>query len=305
MHAASKSAGAQPLTQVYAGQPITLRMLRAMGWGPELLNLGYFRWRGPLVFLNLIPSHLHLSVTQHHLLRKAAAFLGIQRGDRVLDVACGRGKSSYYLAGAHPGAEVEAIDLLPENVQIAQSLYAHTRGLTYRAGDAMNLPFSPGAFDKVFCLEAAFHFPDRSRFLAEAARVLKPGGRLVVVDFMWEKDDRSLILQDPRTRIVQNVWGWTDFSSIDEYRRAAEGAGFHVTQLNDWTSRVTRPLQWLSEFVVRLGTSAGGRRLLAATNPLTRAMSKGDWKELATATAAHRFVAKASRYVVIVLEKKG
>ncbi len=305
MHAATKSAGVGPLTQVYAGQPITLRMLRAMGWGPELLNLGYFFWRGPLIFLNLIPNHLHLSATQHRLLRKAAAFLGIQRGDRVLDVACGRGKSSFYLAEAHPGAEVEAVDLLPENVQIAQTLYANTRGLNYRAGDAMNLQFTPASFDKVFCLEAAFHFPDRSRFLAEAARVLKPGGRLVVVDFMWEKDERGGMLQDPRTRIVQNVWGWTDFSSIGEYRRGAEAAGFKVIALNDWTRRVTRPLQWLSEFVVRLGSSAAGRRMLAATNPLTRGMSRGDWKELATATAAHRFVAKSSRYVVLVLVKKG
>ncbi len=304
MHAA-KSSGVEPLTRVYAGQPITLRMLRAMGWGPELLNLGYFRWRGPLVFLNLLPSQLHLSATQHHLLRRAATLLEVQRGDKILDVASGRGKSSYYLALAHPGAEVEAVDLLPENVQIAQSLYAHTRGLTYRVGDALSLPFPPASFDKVFCLEAAFHFPDRARFLAEAARVMKPGGRLVVVDFMWQKDDRQEVLKDPRTKIVQDVWGWADFSSIAEYRRDAESAGFHVRRLDDWTSRVTRPLQWLSEFVVGLGKTAAGRAMLARTNPLTRGMSRGDWKDLAQATAAHGFVSRHSRYVVLVLEKKG
>lgn len=304
MHAA-KPSGAEPLTRVYAGQPITLRMLRAMGWGPELLNLGYFRWRGPLIFLNLLPNHLHLSATQHHLLRRAAALLGVQRGDKVLDVASGRGKSSYYLALAHPGSEVEGVDLLPENVQIAQSLYAHTRGLSYRVGDAMNLPFAPASFDKAFCLEAAFHFPDRARFMAEAARVLKPGGRLVVVDFMWRQDDRREILADARTKVVQDVWGWTDFSSVAEYRRHAEAAGFTVVSCDDWTSRVTRPLQWLSEFVVGMGRSATGRAMLARTNPLTRGMSRGDWKDLARATAAHGFVSRHSSYVVLVLEKKG
>lgn len=304
MNAAPQSVGSGTLTQVYAGQPVTLRMLRAMGWGPELLNLGYFRWRGPLTFLNLLPSQMHLASAQHLLLRKAAALLGVERGDRVLDVACGRGKSSFFLAGAHPGAEVEGVDLLPENVATARTLYAHERGLSYQVADAMALPFASARFDRLFCLEAAFHFSDRARFLSEAARVLKPGGRAVVVDFMWKHDDRKAVLQDPRTKIVQKVWGWEDFFSLSEYRIAAEAAGFSVAAVYDWSARVTRPLQWLSEFVARLTSSAGGRKLLAATNPLTRSLSRGDWMELRTATSAHGFVARSSSYVVLVLEKR-
>lgn len=304
MNLAPKSVGSGTLTEVYAGQPVTLRMLRAMGWGPELLNLGYFRWRGPLIFLNLLPSQMHLAEAQHLLLRKAAELLSVQPGDRVLDVACGRGKSSYYLAGVNPGTEVEGIDLLPENVATARTLYAHEKGLAYQVGDAMALPFAPASFDKLFCLEAAFHFPDRARFLTEAARVLKPGGRAVVVDFMWKQADRQALLADPRTKIVQKVWGWEDFSSLAEYRTAAEAAGFVVTAVNDWSSRVTRPLQWLSEFVVRLTSNAGGRKMLAATNPLTRSMRRSDWMELRTATQAHGFVSRSSSYVALVLEKK-
>jgi MPBQ/MSBQ methyltransferase len=305
MQAAPSSVPVEPLTRVYAGEPVTLRMLRALGWGPELLNLGYFRWRGPFIVLNLTPSHLRLSATQHLLLRKAEALLGATRGDKILDVACGRGKSSFYLVSANPGTEVEGIDLLAENVQIAQSLFSHARGLSFRVADAMNLPYAPASFDKVFCLEAAFHFPDRARFLSECSRVLKPGGRLVVVDFMWEKDDRAAVLADPRTHIVQKTWGWTDFSSVGEYRRAAETHGFIVKDFLDWTGRVTRPLQWLSRYIANFAMTSLGRRTLAITNPLTRALSKGDWKEFRKAVLAHDFVGRYARYGVFVLEKKG
>ncbi len=304
MQTAKKLDDVQPLTGVYAGEPITIRMLRAMGWGPELLNLGSFFWRGPLVFLNLIPDPLRLAGAQQRLVRQAAALLDLQRGDRVLDVACGRGRGSYYLAVAHPGLEVSAVDLLPENIAVARTLYAHTRGLSYGIGDAMNLDFPEASFDKVFCLEAAFHFPDRARFLAEAHRVLRPGGRLVVVDFMWRSRERTAILADKRTKLVQGIWGWQDFSAYDEYLEAASAQGFVLTGERDWSARVTRPLQWLSDVVVGLGKSAFGRRLLQGSNPLTRGISRGEWRQLAEATAAHRFVTDASRYVALVLERR-
>ena len=69
---------AEQLATVYDGGNVTLRVLRALGWGPQLLNLGYFVWRGPLNALNLLPSRVRLLDTQMRLVRKAAAHLGLQ-----------------------------------------------------------------------------------------------------------------------------------------------------------------------------------------------------------------------------------
>ena len=84
------------LATVYDGGSVTLRVLRALGWGPELLNLGYFRFRGLLNVLNLIPSGSRLAATQKELVRQTVRALAPVRGDQVLDIACGRGFAAYY-----------------------------------------------------------------------------------------------------------------------------------------------------------------------------------------------------------------
>ena len=298
-------ATSQQIHQVYDGSAsVTLRVLRALGWGPELLCLGYFVARGPLNALNLLPSRFRLAAAQDRLLRRAAALLAPQRGDRILDVACGRGRSSYHLAQAHPGTDVTGVDLLPANVAVASTLYANTRGLAYEVGDAQRLRFAPGSFDKVFCLEAAFHFPDRGRFLAEAARVLRPGGRLVVVDFVWTSPERQTGESDPRFGLVQRTWGFESFATEAEYTDAASQLGLAVVGHYDWTGRVTKPLQGQFDVLARLGLSQRGRWLLGRSHERLRGFSRGEWQELARAAEAHAFVHARTRYVALVLEKK-
>jgi SAM-dependent methyltransferase len=100
----------------------------------------------------------------------------------VLDVATGGGHTAFTLAPFV--AQVVATDITPE-------MLAHTavgaaeRGLANvltETADAENLPFADDQFDLVTCRIAAHHFGDHGRFLSECARVLKPGGRVALVD---------------------------------------------------------------------------------------------------------------------------
>jgi SAM-dependent methyltransferase len=95
---------------------------------------------------------------------------------RVLDVGCGTGDIAARLREELPEIEVVAVDLSPRMVQIARE-----RGLTATVADVQQLPFADGEFDCVLAAWLIYHVPDRARAIAELARVLAPGGRLVAV----------------------------------------------------------------------------------------------------------------------------
>jgi len=101
------------------------------------------------------------------------AAIGEVRATQVLEVGCGWGQLAARVA-AELAAEVVAIDLSPRMVELAKQ-----RGVDARVGDAQELPFEDAEFDCVAANWMLYHVPDLDRALAEFARVLRPGGRLV------------------------------------------------------------------------------------------------------------------------------
>ncbi len=284
----------------YNGSNVVYRMLRLETWGPALMNLGYYPFRGPLAMLNVV---VNLEGAQRQLVMKSAALLGVKPQHHVLDLACGRGKSSFIIHCLYPGATVVGMDLLDRNIQVANALFDHLPNLSYVTGDVTNLTFADSSFDHMLCLEAAFHFPDRAQFLREAYRVLRPGGRIVVVDFAWKTEAQRETRDDPETRLVREVWQWDDFFSIADYEHASVEAGFRIVAKHDWTSRVTTPIQAVFRCLSNLGNHPWGRRFLEWRNPLYRSISPEDWKALDHAVHAHQHVRNHSNYMVFVLEK--
>ena len=93
---------------------------------------------------------------------------------RVLEVGCGPGEAAEQIAAS--GVEVEAIDISERMVELARE-----RGVDARVGDVQELPFKDESFDAAFAGWMLYHVPDVERGIAELARVLRPGGRLVAV----------------------------------------------------------------------------------------------------------------------------
>jgi ubiquinone/menaquinone biosynthesis C-methylase UbiE len=123
--------------------------------------------------------------------RLVVEFADPQLGDRVLDVACGTGVVARVAAGkvGERGA-VAAADLNPGMIAVAHSLPAPLGPtVEWRQADAGALPFADQAFDIVFCQLGLQFFADRAIALREMLRVLRPGGRVVVM--VWREIDQS------------------------------------------------------------------------------------------------------------------
>jgi ubiquinone/menaquinone biosynthesis C-methylase UbiE len=102
-------------------------------------------------------------------------------GRQVLEVGCGHGGGASYLTRALRPASYTGLDLNPTGVAFCKERH-HVGGLDFVQGDAENLPFPDQSFDAVINVESSHCYPRFSRFLEEAARVLRPGGHFLYTD---------------------------------------------------------------------------------------------------------------------------
>jgi ubiquinone/menaquinone biosynthesis C-methylase UbiE len=123
------------------------------------------------------------------LTRRTAEVAGLRPGLRVLDVSSGRGTQAVFYAVEY-GVDVTGVDLSPEMVRKATERAASagvSERVRFAEGDSQALPWPDGTFDVVIN-ECAVGIPDDSQAVVrEMARVVKPGGRVVIHESTWRK----------------------------------------------------------------------------------------------------------------------
>lgn len=194
--------------------------------------------------------------------------------DVVLDVSTGAGHTA--LALAPHVARVVATDLTPEMLAVARRLAAE-RGVgnvEFREADVRALPFADASFDVVTCRTAAHHYPELLPPVREMARVLKPGGRLVVSDTVSPPDEVAdrFINAVEVLRDATHVRDW----SVAEWREAFGAAGLSLEgyrempveiAFDSWVERSATPPELRAVLVTMLTQAPERLRELFAVRP--------------------------------------
>ena len=124
----------------------------------------------------IVPDETEPGIVALHLKRYEFA-LPYCRGATVLDAGCGVGYGTAHVAQL--AQRVVGVDVSDEAISYAREHYA-APNIEFLVADVLGLPFDAHTFDTACSFEIVEHVPDAERFVAELARVLKPGGRLVL-----------------------------------------------------------------------------------------------------------------------------
>jgi ubiquinone/menaquinone biosynthesis C-methylase UbiE len=149
----------------------------------------------------------------------------------VLDLGCGLGGPGRIVADRF-GCRIVGVDLLPLRVELAEALAAMTKmgdRTSYRVADATRLEFDAATLDQVWMLDVSMHIRDKAALFAEIARVLRPGGLLV----MHEQTGPLPTEMRPVTRQAPYI-----APSLPQLLRYVEGADLRVLTWRDSTSYV-------------------------------------------------------------------
>jgi cyclopropane fatty-acyl-phospholipid synthase-like methyltransferase len=193
------------------------------------LHYGYFE-----------SPHEDLDAATHNLTLRVANHARLDAGLDVLDVGCGDGQTSCFLA-EHFGCRVIGISTGKKGVDKARRL-SRARGLSrrvaFRLRDGMDNGFPDGSFDRVWVIQSSHFMLDKRRLLDECVRVLRPGGRLALGDIMLRAPLPMIEVVRHREEflLLHRVFGRAKMESLQVYQSLAEESGLRVDVLEDVTA---------------------------------------------------------------------
>ena len=146
----------------------------------------------------------------------------------VLDVGTGTGVIALLLADL--GYSVRGVDLSEQMLARARQKAAQSSAnVTFEIGDALDPPGHPSSVDAVFNRHLIHMLIDPARALENWHRLLRPGGRVVIVDGLWGRDPNDRIDEEVQAALPLRAPGTT----TDDVRRFVEGAGFIDVTVGD------------------------------------------------------------------------
>jgi tocopherol O-methyltransferase len=202
-----------------------------------------------------------------------AASADIGAGSMVLDVGCGIGGPACHLATL-TGARIRGLTPNAQQLRLARA-GAQARGLAGRVafdlGEASKLPYPDASFDAVLFFESPCHFPDRGAFFAEAARVLKAGGRLAGEDWLANEHSPPALRRAWCERVCA-AWAIPALGTVGDYVAQMRAAGLQVDIARDLREEMALRRAFMAESAGRAAVLREARR---TADPIRRLVMEG------------------------------
>jgi ubiquinone/menaquinone biosynthesis C-methylase UbiE len=148
----------------------------------------------------------------------------VRPNEEVLDLACGTGEFERRVLAAVPRARLVGVDLASAMVERARAKIGGHPGVRFEQADAHALPFERNVFDAVVCANTFHYFTHPAQVLRETRRVLRPGGRLVLLD--WCRDFWTCRIMDAVLRRLDPAYRHCYTQA--ELRALLDAASFRV-----------------------------------------------------------------------------
>lgn len=176
------------------------------------------------------PADAQLQMLDH-----CVALLDLRGGEHVLDVGCGHGGTSVYLASRF-SCQVQGLTLSDKQSRLAldnarTARVPHTTSFLVQDADLHEFPAE--AFDVVWTMESSEHFANKPRYFANVSRTLRPEGQLLLAAWTGSMDR-------PRIRAVSRAFLCPELWTLEQYQSAIRAAGMQVKHCQDLTSKIIR-----------------------------------------------------------------
>lgn len=235
------------------------------------VHWGY--WENPRDALNTRADYVAAMAQMNGVLFEAGK---VADGQRLLDVGCGFGGTIQEINAEHSNMDLTGLNIDPRQLAAAeaQTTAANGNHIAWVEGDACELPFEDNSFDCILAVECIFHFPSRQRFLAEAARVLKPGGYLAVSDFV---PTTTLVIKTPfwlviRSQIAKS-YGTLGNIPLRGYKSMGKRAGLRLEKNRNIRKHTMPTYPFILKFL-REEASAETKKVMAVGTRWMKWLSK-------------------------------